>query len=69
MAPVMPKANGHGNGKSVADTLAAGPASFLELMIAAGSRDGRELVRELDALYAADKLTRNESGRYVLKGK
>ena len=66
MPPVMPKANGHGK-KSVADTLAAGPASFLELMIAAGSRDGREIVRELDALYAADKLTRNESGRYVLK--
>jgi hypothetical protein len=37
-------------------------------MIAAGTRDGRELVRELDALYAADKLTRNDSGRYVLKG-
>ena len=49
--------------------LRAGPASFLELMIAAGSRDGRELVRELDALYSADKLTRNESGRYMLKGK
>ena len=38
-------------------------------MAAAGSRDGREIVRELDALYAADKLTRNESGRYVLKAK
>jgi hypothetical protein len=24
-------------------------------------------VRELDALYSADKLTRNETGRYVLK--
>ena len=53
----------------MADTLAAGPASFLELMIAAGSRDGRELVRELDALYSSDKLTRHESGRYMLKGK
>jgi UbiD family decarboxylase len=70
MAPVMPKINGNGGGKtSVADTLVAGPASFLELMIAAGSRDGRELVRELDALYSADKLTRHESGRYMLKGK
>ena len=72
MAPVMPqensKANGHAK-KSVADTLAAGPASFLELMIAAGTRDGRELVRELDTLYAADKLTRNEGGRYMLKAK
>jgi 2,5-furandicarboxylate decarboxylase 1 len=67
-APVMPKADGHAK-KSVADTLAAGPASFLELMVAAGSRDGRELVRELDALYSADKLTRHESGRYMLKGK
>ena len=72
--PVMPdtgKSNGKaGNGrKSVADTLAAGPANFLELMVAAGSRDGREIVRELDALYSADALTRNDSGRYVLKGK
>jgi hypothetical protein len=65
---VVPKTNGNANGrKSVAETLAAGPANFMELMIAAGSRDGRELVRELDALYAADKLARNESGRYVLK--
>jgi 3-polyprenyl-4-hydroxybenzoate decarboxylase len=70
MPPVVPKINGQGNGKkSVADTLAAGPASFLELMIAAGTRDGRELVRELDALYTADRLSRNETGRYVLKQK
>jgi hypothetical protein len=62
----MPKPNGNAR-KSVADTLAAGPASFLELMIAAGTRDGRELVRELDVLYAANKLSRNETGRYVLK--
>jgi UbiD family decarboxylase len=68
MPPVMPKTNGKGNGRtSVIDTLASGPASFLELMIAAGTRDGRELVRELDALYTADRLTRNETGRYVLK--
>jgi hypothetical protein len=71
MPPVMPKANGSTNGskKSVADTLAAGPASFLQLMAAAGSRDGREIVRELDGLYSADKLTRNEAGLYVLKGR
>jgi UbiD family decarboxylase len=68
LPPVVPKTNGKGNGKkSVAETLAGGPASFLELMIAAGTRDGRELVRELDALYGADRLARNESGRYVLK--
>ncbi len=38
-------------------------------MTATGSRDGRELVRELDTLYASDKLTRNDAGRYMLKGK
>ncbi|MBN8963977.1 MAG: UbiD family decarboxylase, partial [Rhizobiales bacterium] len=71
LPPVVPKANGAAGAakKSVIDTLATGPASFLELMIAAGSRDGREIVRELDALYAADALTRNETGRYMLKGK
>jgi UbiD family decarboxylase len=68
MPPVLPKQNGKGR-RAVAEVLAETPANFLELMAAAGSRDGREIVRELDALYAADRLTRNESGRYVLKGK
>jgi len=53
--------------KSVTDALAAGPASFLELMTALRSRDGREIVRELDALYAAHRLGRLDDGRYVLK--
>jgi 2,5-furandicarboxylate decarboxylase 1 len=53
--------------KSVAEALAAGPASFLELMAALGSKDGREIVRELDALYAAQRLGRLDDGRYVLK--
>src|SRR5476651_603577 len=43
VAPVMAKGNGNGK-KSAAEALAAGPASFLELMVAAGSRDGREIV-------------------------
>ena len=43
------------------------PASFVELMAALGSRDGREIVRALDALYAADRLGRRDDGRYVLK--
>jgi UbiD family decarboxylase len=53
--------------KSAADMLAAGPASFLELMAAHGSKDGREIVRELDALYAAQRLGRQDDGKYVLK--
>jgi UbiD family decarboxylase len=63
--PVLPQ---RARAKSVADTLAAAPASFLDLMAATGSRDGRDIVRELDALYAANRLARNESGRYTLKG-
>jgi hypothetical protein len=40
----------------------------LDLMAALGSRDGREIVRELDALYTAHRLGRLDDGRYVLKG-
>ena len=62
--PVLKKSAPH---KSAADALAAGPASFLELMAALGSKDGREIVRELDALYTAHRLGRRDDGRYVLK--
>jgi 2,5-furandicarboxylate decarboxylase 1 len=65
--PKPPVAKKSAPQKSAADALAAGPASFLELMAALGSRDGREIVRELDALYAAQRLGRSEDGRYVLK--
>ncbi len=43
-----------------------GPKSFEELMAAVGSRDGREIVRELDTLRAKG-LERDEQGRYFLK--
>ncbi len=62
--PVAKKGTQH---KSVEAALAAGPASFLELMAALGSKDGREIVRALDALYAAKSLGRADDGRYVLK--
>jgi 2,5-furandicarboxylate decarboxylase 1 len=65
--PTPPVAKPGAQHKSAADALAAGPASFLELMAARGSKDGREIVRELDTLYAAHRLGRNEDGRYVLK--
>jgi 2,5-furandicarboxylate decarboxylase 1 len=65
--PTPPVATKRQPQTSAAAALAAGPASFLELMAALGSRDGREIVRELDALYAAKRLGRNEDGRYVLK--
>jgi 3-polyprenyl-4-hydroxybenzoate decarboxylase len=64
--PAPPSAKKTAAHRSVVDTLAAGPASFLELMAARGSKDGREIVRELDALYAAQRLGRHDDGRYVL---
>jgi 2,5-furandicarboxylate decarboxylase 1 len=64
--PVAKKASSH---KSAADAMAAGPASFLELMAALGSKDGREIVRQLDELYDAHRLGRLDDGRYVLKAK
>jgi hypothetical protein len=36
-------------------------------MAALDSKDGREIVRTLDALYVAKQLGRDEDGRYVLK--
>jgi 2,5-furandicarboxylate decarboxylase 1 len=65
MPPSIKKTTPH---KSAVAALAAGPASFLELMAALGSKDGREIVRELDALYASHRLGRLDDGRYVLKG-
>ena len=51
--------------ESVAAALADGPKFFVELMCARGSRDGREIVRELDALRRAGALGRDDEGRYV----
>jgi len=65
--PAAPVAPGRRAGASVVDVLTHGPASFVELMAALCSRDGREIVRELDPLYAADRLGRLDNGRYVLK--
>ena len=41
-------------------------AKYRELIEAMGSRDGRDIVRALDSLYAADRLRRLDN-RYVLK--
>jgi 2,5-furandicarboxylate decarboxylase 1 len=65
--PTPPAAKKGTSYKSVEEALIAGPASFLELMAALGSKDGREIVRALDGLYAAKRLGRNDDGRYVLK--
>jgi 3-polyprenyl-4-hydroxybenzoate decarboxylase len=52
---------------SIEAALADGPKSFEELMSAVGSRDGRDVVRALEALRAKVALDRDTEGRYVIK--
>jgi 3-polyprenyl-4-hydroxybenzoate decarboxylase len=54
---------------SAADALAAGPASFLELMEAERTRDGREVLRILEPFYAQGRISREPDGRYRLAPK
>lgn len=51
---------------SVEAALQQGPCYFEDLMAATGSRDGREIVRELDRLRKASRLSRDDQGRYFL---
>ena len=53
---------------SVEAALADGPLAFGALMVAIGSRDGRDVVRELDVLRQAGRLERIEDGLYTLSG-
>jgi UbiD family decarboxylase len=53
---------------SVEATLAAGPATYLELMAAVGTRDGREILPTIGKLYADGRLGRLDDGRYTLDG-
>jgi hypothetical protein len=50
---------------SVEAALLDGPKFFEELMAAVGSRDGREIVRTLDALRHQG-LARDQEGRYCM---
>jgi 3-polyprenyl-4-hydroxybenzoate decarboxylase len=54
---------------SVRAALEDGPKYFRDLVAAAGSRDGRDVVLELEKLRAAGLLRRDaEEGRYSLAG-
>ena len=52
---------------SIEAALADGPKFFAQLMSAVGSRDGREIVRRLEALRADGRLERDPEGRYFTK--
>ena len=54
--------------RSVRAALEAGPKFFRELMEAVGTDDGRDVVRDLEPLYAEGSLARLEDGRYCLDG-
>jgi 2,5-furandicarboxylate decarboxylase 1 len=53
---------------SVEAVLSEGPATYLDLMAALGTRDGREILRTFDKLYAEGRLGRLKDGRYTLNG-
>jgi 2,5-furandicarboxylate decarboxylase 1 len=53
---------------SVRAALEDGPKYFEELMTARASRDGREIVRDLEVLRASPGVDRDERGRYRLRG-
>ncbi len=52
--------------RTVEAVLAEGPATYLDLMAALGTRDGREILPILDQLYRESRLGRLEDGRYRL---
>jgi 2,5-furandicarboxylate decarboxylase 1 len=54
---------------SIEAALADGPKFFEDLMAAVGSRDGREIVRALEALRAKAAIERDAEGRYFFKAK
>jgi UbiD family decarboxylase len=54
--------------QSLEAALTQGPATYLELMAAVGTRDGREILRDFGKLYGQGRLKRLKDGRYTLNG-
>ena len=71
MDALIPEAPTYGSRRfpSLRAALEDGPKRFEELIAAAGSRDGREIVLELERLRAELPITRDELGRYTLKNR
>jgi UbiD family decarboxylase len=55
--------------QELAEALASAPRTFLELMELRGSRDGRDVIRELEELYSNDTLSRDKDGKYQIRRK
>jgi 2,5-furandicarboxylate decarboxylase 1 len=63
-----PRARPAKGGQTVMQALQGGPKYFIELMEATGSRDGRDLVVEIEKLRAEGALNRTPNGQWCLKG-
>src|SRR5205814_1652990 len=63
----LPPIMGPSGGLTVLEALEQGPQSFRDLMEATGSRDGREVVRALDAIRKEHGLIRSLDGRHCLR--
>jgi hypothetical protein len=50
----------------VEDALANGPKNFIDIMMAIGTRDGRDILRSFDDLRKVGRLQRLDDGRYAL---
>jgi len=66
--PQAPEAVPQKGELTVRQALESGPKSFFEILTLTGSRDGREIVRELDLLRKEPGIGRTDNGRYVLGG-
>jgi 3-polyprenyl-4-hydroxybenzoate decarboxylase len=69
MEALIPTVPTYGNRRfpSLRAAIEDGPKRFEELIAAVGSRDGREIVLELERLRAELPIVRDELGRYTLK--
>ena len=65
--PEAAKIEGPARFQTVQQALETGPMHFAKLMSVLGSRDGRELVRQIETLRDAGQLDRNTDGEYYLK--
>jgi UbiD family decarboxylase len=65
--PEAPKIGGPARFQTVQQALETGAMHFAKLMSVLGSRDGREIVLEIEKLRDANKVDRNSDGEYYLK--
>ncbi len=65
--PEAPKIAGPARYQTVRQALDSGPMHFARIMTAVGSRDGREIVLEIERLRGENLVERNEDGEYYIK--